>query len=694
MKKALLLIAAVVALAACTKTVEVPVEVEVEKIIDILTLDAAQIQVPNKAVEQPIAFTTEDNWTISSDADWITFDKTSGAKGSNNVTMKIAKSEVYSTRTGRVTLSTTHNGTTKNTVFTVVQSEKEVFNTTKILNIGFKEQDITVEYSSNLTPEVNVVDGDWLTITQTKAEPVDGKIVVHAAKNEGDNSRVGSFTILAGNSLQTYKVLQASQFASSSTATAEFLGNKQDMYNEEKYEFKEFAQFGIKFETAEGLVKLALNVDPNIEDVTKVPTGKYSMDESSTYEPGTFSVKSANLNEEYYTTVISEGEEMEVMSGTVTIEEEAGQYTIVATLVDINGDSRMYRFQGELVAKDASLGARVYTNTSYSSLFGQYYTYYTTKAFQSNVFLHINKPLPGNDSWVYGVQVNIYTQESDGNIPTGQFTYAKPENNTELGYKTGITVAQPGTFDLSSVYAFAQDPDHSASAALKEGTTPSLEITKQDNGRYTVKLNAVIVISEYYYDENWSMVTVGDKEVEFNATLTDIYCAGLSESGLAPCPDGDHNFTRTALSNQYMPYWFGDAYNTGCQVMRFGWTYVDQEYTVQVALNVKDDDWHFEANFSRYCTTPFKLGTFNFAWTPGENTMLPIKNYHTIVNNYTGHTYKIVGGSITMTDDSVSYDLTVKDGDQTYHIGGGHSAALYYIRNSSTSNAPALDPQP
>ena len=139
---------------ACTKVVEeeVEVEVEVEKIVDILTLNAAQLQVPNKAVEQPLSFTTEDNWTISSDADWITFDKTSGNKGSSNVTMKIAKSESYDARTGRVTLSSTHGTTTKNTVFTVIQSEKEVFSTTVALSLDYTAQDITVDFNSNLTP--------------------------------------------------------------------------------------------------------------------------------------------------------------------------------------------------------------------------------------------------------------------------------------------------------------------------------------------------------------------------------------------------------------------------------------------------------------------------------------------------------------------------------------------------------------
>ena len=158
MKKLALILAAValVGFSACTKTVEKEVikEVEVEKIVDILSLNAAQLRVPNSAVEQPLSFTTTDAWTIASDVDWISFDKTSGAAGSNNVTMKVAANSAYDTRTGRVTLSSSHNGTAKNTVFTVVQSETEVFNTAVEYRVDYTEQDIAVEFNSNLTPEI------------------------------------------------------------------------------------------------------------------------------------------------------------------------------------------------------------------------------------------------------------------------------------------------------------------------------------------------------------------------------------------------------------------------------------------------------------------------------------------------------------------------------------------------------------
>ena len=682
MKKTLLLLAAIVALAACVKTVEVPVEVEVEveKIVDLLTLNATSIQAPNAGVVQPMSFTTEDAWTISSDAAWISFDNTSGSAGSSTVNMTVAKNEGYDARTGRVTLSCSHGTTTKNTVFTVVQSETEVFNTTQVLNIGFKEQDIAVEFSSNLTPEVTIADGEWLTVVQTKAAPEDGKIIVHAAKNEGDNARVGTFTIFAGNSLQTYKVVQASQFASASTATAEFLGYKQDMYNNETYWTDGFAQFGIKFETPEGLVTLALNVDPEIEDVTKVPAGKYVMDEAGTYEPGTFSVKAAGLNEQYYTTVTVDGEDMEVMSGTVIVEEEAGQYTIVATLVDASGDSRMYRFQGELVATDSSFGMRVYE----AKTRGQYYTYFASKAYETILGVQFSKAIPGVEHYISYMGFSIYTASSDGNLPTGTFTYAVPENDATLGYPNGILQAAPGTFQMTGCEnRFESWSD--VTYAVKDGEN-TIEIVKQDNGRYTIKFNMTIVRTP----------AEGDAEdIPFNVTLTDVYCDALADMGMVPHPDGDFNFS-TLLNSNYMPRWYGDAYKTGCKVFHFfGFSNINSDYDVYLALNVKDDEWVFEQNFNnRYCNTPFKVGTFTFSWTPGENTLLPIKNYHRIMNKYTGHTYIVTGGSITLTSDTITYDLTATYDGKSYHFGGSHEAKLYYIQDKHTTAAPTLDPEP
>jgi len=664
MKKTLLLIAAVVALAACTKTVEVPVEVEVEKIVDILTLDAAQLQVPNKAVEQPITFTTEDSWTISSEAAWITFDKTSGAKGSNTVSMKVAKSEVYSTRTGRVTLSTTHSGTTKNTVFTVVQSEKEVFNTSVDVRVDYTEQNIEIAYNSNLTPEVKVVEGAWLAVVQTKADPADGKIVVSVAANEELDSRSGSFTVAAGGNVQTYNVLQASQYAAASSATALFLGNSQDCYSMETG-FKTFAQYAIQFATAEGNVTLALNVDPNLENKTQVPVGEYVMDDAATYAPGTFSISTGAQQQVYYTTVVEGEKEMTVIDGKVSVTKNGDIYSIVAELTDIAGTTHLYSYKGELAATDASLGLFVYTAESN----GQYNTFFTTKAYETRFALEMNQPV-SSETYISFVQFNIFSEAFDGTLPTGKFTYQAPATDSEQSYANGIQISPAGTFYLNS---FNKPDWDGASYAPKEGTDATLEIIKQDNGLYTIKTNMTIVRT-YTQDEE-----VINEEVPFNGTFTNVAVGQLSDSGMRIAPDGDAVLENGGtLTNLMQGQFYGDPLGTGSNIATLGWTAAHFGcYYVFLTFDF-GPDFEFVASIrDRYSTQVVPDGTYPYsdAVISGEKSILP--GYYStssrcyIKNNYTGTVYYITGGSVSFSGGNPTFDLigTNKFGEVAHFTG-------------------------
>ena len=676
MKKYLLFAGALlVAALGCTKTViqEVEVEKEVEKIVDLLTLNATQLQVANEGVVQPLSFTTEADWSIASDKDWITFDKASGSAGSSTVNMTVAANPDYDARTARVTLT----ASSKSTVFTVVQSAVTTFGASLSYKVDYTEQDITIAYNTNLTPTVKVEDGvSWLSVTKTKAAPTDGEIVVHVARNDELDSRSGSFTVTVGNTSQTYVVLQASQYAAATSASALYLGNSQDMYDDENNVFKAINQFAILFSTAEGDVILVLNGDPALENVTSVPAGEYTIDETGQHAAGTFSIQSGS--EKYYTTVVSGDKEMTVIDGSVSVTENAGKYSVVATLMDIAGAQHMYSYQGELKVEDASFGAQITEASDY----GDYNTYFTSKAKETHLNLRINKAPAGGEHWLSYMTFYIFTASSDGQIPVGKFTYSVPETDASQGYAKGVTQARYGSFYIYSTGKTVWESG--VSYGVKEGSSPTLEITRQDDGRYTVKLEATIVRTEVTYDDNWNELSRTETEIPYNVTFADLYAEALADSGLHPCPDGNHDFTMVWNSNYYMPFWYGDAFGTGCHAYTFGWNYADFEYNIYLALNVKDDDWEFVQNFSRYCNTPFRRGTFTFSATPGENTLVPVVNYHRILNTYTGHTYQIVGGSITLTDTDVTYDLTATYNGQEYHFGGGHPATLYYIRDYHT----------
>ncbi len=678
MKKTLILLAALLAFAAC-KPVEVEVikEVEVEKIVDILSLNAAQLRVPNSAVEQPLSFTTTDAWTISSDVDWITFDKTSGNSGSSNVTMKVAANSAYDTRTGRVTLSTSRDGTAKNTVFTVVQSETEVFNTAVECRVDYTEQDIAVDFNSNLTPEVAIVEGaEWLTITQTKAAPVDGKIVVHVALNEELDSRVGSFTVAAGSSIHTYNVMQASQYAAASSATALFLGNAQDMYDS-SIGWKTFAQYAVQFTTSEGDVTLVLNVDPEAESFTKVPAGEYKMDETGEYAPGTYSIQSGKGS--YITTVVTNGKAMEVVDGTITVEDKGSSTAIVAEFVDVAGTSHLYSYTGELVAADASFGVNV-NDANYR---GQYYTYFASKAHESILGLQFNKPFPGVERYISYMSFSIYSEANDGYLPTGTFTYAVPENDPSLSYKNGTLAAAPGTFNMTSCQNRMESWGE-ANYTMKEGTN-TLEIIKQDDGRYTLKFN-MTVIRTTGEEEN-----AVSEEIPLVATIADINCGPLTDMGMVVVPDAEEFvIVNGGMNPMTQGQYYGDKFDDGGHLATFGWgTVNDGSLSLNLLFNFGSEaltptagtisaKYQDELGATpRYYRGAIPDGTYTYSETYDKDAKQLLHGFYGksargyIQNTYTGTVFHVVGGSITFSQGTPTFDLqAVSASGKTAHFTG------------------------
>lgn len=689
MKKTLILLAALLAFAAC-KPVEVEVikEVEVEKIVDILSLNAAQLRVPNSAVEQPLSFTTTDAWTISSDVDWITFDKTSGNSGSSNVTMKVAANSAYDTRTGRVTLSTSRDGTAKNTVFTVVQSETEVFNTAVECRVDYTEQDIAVDFNSNLTPEVAIVEGaEWLTITQTKAAPVDGKIVVHVALNEELDSRVGSFTVAAGSSIQTYNVMQASQYAAASSATALFLGNKQDMYDSENWAFRQFAQYAVQFATAEGDVTLVLNVDPEAESFTKIPAGEYKMDDSGTYVPGTYSV--VIPEGKYVTTVVSDGKAMDVVDGTITVEDKGSSTAIVAELVDVAGTSHLYSYTGELVAEDASFGVL----SEQPSFNNNYNTYFATGANEWKQSLRINKAAAEGLPWITGLYMTFYGpagELADHSVPAGVYTYSGAEPETvETGYAKGNLNAAPGTLVMSGNSA------NGGEISVPDGETFTVTVTKADDGTYTYvlkgklreRIHALDEEGYWAYDEENNPIFDKDETFDVNITLPSVTVPASEDNSLVPILDGDAVFSyMLSFSSAYSVQYYGDVFGNGGNIVTFGWNpgTVNENYYVFLSADMGGDFEFVPTVRNRYSQQNLVEGTYTYSETvqEGKQTLLPglyngAASRNFVQNGYTGTYYYITGGSVTYQGGVFTFDLTgVNSKGESAHFTGSVASGI------------------
>ena len=678
MKKVLLLIAAAVAFAACTKTVEVPVEVEVEveKIVDLLTLNATSIQVSNAGAVQPMSFTTEDAWTIASDVNWITFDKASGAAGSSTLNMTVAKNDGYDARTGRVTLSSTHGTTTKNTVFTVVQSEKEVFNSTVYIPIDYTAQSVEVTVTTNMQAEVNIVEGaEWLYFPSDKAAPVESTITVYADENDGTETRIGAFTVFAGNSLLTYKVVQGTQVIPE-VATAVFLGNRQDMYDDLAYAFKVFAQFAVQFPVEDGDVTLVLNVDPSLDDFSQVPAGEFVMDEAGAHAAGTFFVKSSDLHEQYYTTVSNGESEMDVIDGTINVFKQGDNYTIVAELIDAEGVAHVYSYQGEIEVTDASLGAR----TSSVDYKGQYDTFFATQAERMNFCFQLNQALPGNERWISYFYAYVFSENGNTGIPTGKFTYEEPQENAELGYANGILAAHPGTF----YFAYPGTPVYESGVTYEVSTeeTPSFEIIKEDGeGFYTLVVDFVVKRTE---GEAVEMIPI-------KGTFNRVFIGTPTDNTTRPVPDSEEVTIINCGMNPYTQgQYFGNMFNDGGNIAQFGWsTANDGAYYIFLLVNFGQTPLVATAGTitaryqdelganPRYYRDPIPDCTFNYSDTYDKDAKQLLHGYlgsaarGYVQNTYSGTVFHIVGGSVTFTDGIPTFDLqTVSAKGKTAHFTG------------------------
>ncbi len=689
MKKTLILLAALLAFAAC-KPVEVEVikEVEVEKIVDILSLNAAQLRVPNSAVEQPLSFTTTDAWTISSDVDWITFDKTSGNSGSSNVTMKVAANSAYDTRTGRVTLSTSRDGTAKNTVFTVVQSETEVFNTTVECVVSNAEQDITVAYNSQLTPEVTIVEGSqWLSVLQTKAAPVDGKIVVHVAANETLALRMGSFTVAAGSSVQTYNVTQQSQNVAAS-ASVLFLGNKQDMYDNENWAFRNFAQYAINFATSEGEVTLVLNVDPEHEDISIVPMGVYVMDESGTYAPGTYSI-ACGEGSKYVTSVVVGDKAAEIIDGTVTVTNVGSKYSVLAELVDVEGNEYSYNYQGELVVEDASFGVL----SEQPSFNNNYNTYFATGANEWKQSLRINKAAAEGLPWITGLYMTFYGpagELADHSVHAGVYTYSGAEPETvETGYAKGNLNAAPGTLVMSGNSA------NGGEISVPDGETFTVTVTKADDGTYTYvlkgklreRIHALDEEGYWAYDEENNPIFDKDETFDVNITLPSVTVPASEDNSLVPILDGDAVFSyMLSFSSAYSVQYYGDVFGNGGNIVTFGWNpgTVNENYYVFLSADMGGDFEFVPTISNRYSQQNLVEGTYTYSETvqEGKQTLLPglyngTTSRNFVQNGYTGTYYYITGGSVTYQGGVFTFDLTgVNSKGESAHFTGSVASSI------------------
>ena len=360
---------------------------------EILTLTSTTYTVSNAGSVQTISFNASTDWTMVSEAEWISLDKTSGIAGPATVTMTVAANTDYADRSAKVVLTMAD----KITEFKVNQTELKGFGTSASLEIDAKEQDVTVGVKSNVEYTVTVDEDakDWIEVVKTKAAPTEGTIVLHVSANTGLAPRTGKFTIAADGTSQDYPIIQSAEYIPASEASALYLRNRQRVYDNANWEFTGFGQFAIILKTEENEeIRLVVNNARRDGDYNELGIGSalidgsYEVDATATNADKTFSIKTTDGHELYYTTILAGEKEISVIDGEINISTaEDGTVTITAILVDAAEALHRYSYQGKIEVVDASYGG----NAESPAFYNTYNTYYTTKANEWDVQIYISE---------------------------------------------------------------------------------------------------------------------------------------------------------------------------------------------------------------------------------------------------------------------------------------------------------------
>ena len=146
----------------------------------------------------------------------------------------------------------------------------------------------------------------------------------------------------------------------------------------------------------------------------------------------------------------------------------------------------------------------------------------------------------------------------------------------------------------------------------------------------------------------------------------------------------------SVMSSYFIAMWFGTPIDAN-NLFVGGFNNVNNAFTVYLAINT-DENYTFEKNFGKNCSTPVPEGTYTFSKTGGSMTLLPVlygtQSYCYIKNSYTGSQFIIDGGSVTVSGDTITYDVTATaetpEGTKTLKFTGSHAYSYYYARDNST----------
>ena len=710
-KYVLLAVAALVGLAAVSCKSE---EKEAE---DALNIVGTTINVGKDAASPVISFKANKAWTATSDSPWIVPAQTSGEAGSVNLTLAVAENTTWEQRSGKVTVAV---GLVK-TDFTVVQGTESVLETGIVIEVSPEAQDIEIPVKSNLqytvTPDAA---STWIKVVSIKSAPTEKMVTVHVDANTALAPREGTFTLTAPGYSQQYVVFQNAAWTPAVIGNAVYIGNSQDIYDNETWSINLHQQYIVNLATADGdEITLALNKKGQLDGdvfkfypVDKIPAATYEIDATGKKDDNTFSIKSSTGKEKYYTNIVTDKREVLVYDGTVTVAEENGTYTITAILIDAAGEQHSYSYAGtlEMTTDFCGGGGEVNWKNTFD-------TYFTTKANGWYVYFYLPRMNPEVKTEVAQASFSFYSAAGEvdlNDLPAGTYTFGTVETDPDLKYKNGIAKADAGLLSSVSIKLYKEDGSLKDTEVTGESTV--LTITKNEDGTKNFKYAATV---KPYTQDPVTYDPVYEDPVQVNIDI-DVPLDKATDEQTHPYDDKDDVFTTLEgpAGTQYVGYWYSKFIGanapqkvpedrkeaipgTECNVFSFGSnSYFNNCWSMMIAV-IANADWSFEKNFAnRFCSTPIQDGTYTFGETAQIGAMIPLmygaNSRCYVTNTYTGTTYYPVSGSVTLNNGTITVDLTCKATEAslagrpkspaTIHLTGGTDFTCYYLQDYSAVN--------
>ena len=670
---------------------------------DALTMGTTEISEPAAGSSLPLNFTANTSWTVSSDQDWVSFDRMSGDAGEVTVTMTVEANPDYEDRTATVTIK----AGTKTTLFKVVQRMLETFSAEFVYEVGPEEQIIEFALESN-KEYVFSIDKDcaWISFAPSQSSAPESSVMKFRISELTElKPREGRIVAKVDDVAYALIVKQKGAYDYMTSATATYYGRTMRMYDDENgyYHYDEYV---VELTNEEGVtVHLAVNAEEVADGqyLAGIPVGTYTVDASGMHTPGTFAGKPLDGSESVYTAIVDNGVETVVVDGEISIEKEGSVYTVMASLVDGQDNVNRYSFEGEIPSiEDKGLGAQLQS----LSYVGHYDTVFTTDAKKWNISLSVTRALSDEAtafpaSWL---SFTFFDDATVAEVPTGTFTFNAEAGATDpnVQYPNGNKLFNVGDMVSGSINDEADQFEDRRYCNVEAG---SMTISRNDDGTYKFVFDLDLI---YEIKDDKSEV-IDTEKFTYNGTLESVKISvdDIVNDEIVPELDGDI-VIKSSMNMGGMYYGNTEVFNAlnpapsftfpdNNSLLAHSVMMVNGKHTLNFTLCAPG--WVYEKNFSnRFCNTMPADGTYNYSLVPANQSVVPYTTYSLFTNGYTGTKFMIVGGTVTVSDASTftfdlkisplvpQGDVNVVDTSTQYSLTGSViKGAMFYYQDKSAS---------